>query len=136
MTHTSAAEIIQQARARSRLLLTEVEAKALLSASGVAVAQARLARTREEAITLARDSGFPVVLKVCSPDVIHKSDVGGVKLSLASAEDVSKAFDDIMRATTQGQRPTVWSAGDVWFGRSVCRGAARCRLPPRSVKPA
>jgi acyl-CoA synthetase (NDP forming) len=103
MTHTSAAEIIQQARARSRLLLTEVEAKALLSASGVAVAQARLARTREEAITLARDIGFPVVLKVCSPDVIHKSDVGGVKLNLASIEDVSKAFDDIMRATTQGQ---------------------------------
>lgn len=103
MTHTSAAEIIQQARARSRLLLTEVEAKALLSASGVAVAEARLARTREEAVALARDIGFPVVLKVCSPDVIHKSDVGGVKLNLASVEDVSKAFDDIMRATTQGQ---------------------------------
>jgi acyl-CoA synthetase (NDP forming) len=103
MTHTSAAEIIQQARARSRLLLTEVEAKALFSASGVAVAQARLARTREEAVALARDIGFPVVLKVCSPDVIHKSDVGGVKLNLVSAEDVSTAFDDIMRATTQGQ---------------------------------
>ncbi len=103
MTHTSATEIIQQARARSRLLLTEVEAKALLNASGVAVAQARLARTHEEAVALARDIGFPVVLKICSPDVIHKSDMGGVKLNLVSAEDVSRAFDDIMRATTQGQ---------------------------------
>jgi acyl-CoA synthetase (NDP forming) len=103
MTHTSAAEIIQQARARSRLLLTEVEAKALLSVSGVAVAQTRLAQTREEAVALARDIGFPVVLKVCSPDVVHKSDVGGVKLNLTSAESVSQAFDDIVRAVAQGQ---------------------------------
>src|SRR2546427_13043852 len=103
MTYPSAAEIIQQARARNRLLLTEVEAKALLSASGVAVAQTRLAQTREEAVALARDIGFPVVLKVCSPDVVHKSDVGGVKLSLTSAESVSQAFDDIVRAVAQGQ---------------------------------
>src|SRR5215510_40450 len=106
MTHPSATEIIQQARGRSRLLLTEVEAKALLSVSGVAVAQARLAQTREEAVALARDIGFPVVLKVCSPDVSHKSDVGGVKLNLTSAEDVSQAFDDIVGAVAQG-RPAV-----------------------------
>ena len=73
MTHTSAAEIIQQARARSRLLLTEVEAKALRSVSGVAVAQARLAQTREEAVAtlpelFAREAwratlGFPLFSK-------------------------------------------------------------------------
>src|SRR5215510_9672932 len=110
MTHPSATEIIQQARGRSRLLLTEVEAKALLSVSGVAVTQTRLAQTREEAVALARDVGFPVVLKVCSPDVIHKSDVGGVKLNLASAEDVGRAFDDITRAVAQGQ-PTATLEG-------------------------
>src|SRR5437867_876110 len=90
MANTSAAEIIQQARARNRLLLTEVEAKALLSTTGVAVAQARLARTREEALDLARATGFPVVLKICSPDIVHKSDVGGVRLNLAASEWLSR----------------------------------------------
>ncbi len=103
MTHPSAAEIIQQARTRNRLLLTEVEAKALLGASAVPVAQARLAQTREEAVALARDIGFPVVLKVCSPDVIHKSDLGGVKLNLTSPEAVGQAFADIRQAVAQGQ---------------------------------
>ena len=110
MTYPSAAEIIQQARARNRLLLTEVEAKALLSASGVAVTQTRLARTGEEAVALARDIGFPVVLKACSPEVIHKSDVGGVKLNLTSAEDVSRAFADITRVVAHGQ-PTATLEG-------------------------
>ncbi len=103
MTNTSVAEIIQQARARNRLLLTEVEAKALLSTTGVAVAQARLARTREEALDLARATGFPVVLKICSPDIVHKSDVGGVRLNLASAEAVSRAFDEIVGTVTRAQ---------------------------------
>ena len=103
MTNTSAAEIIQQARARNRLLLTEIEAKALLSTTGVAVAQARLAQTREEALDLARATGFPVVLKICSPDIVHKSDVGGVRLNLASVEAVSRAFDEIVGTVTRAQ---------------------------------
>lgn len=103
MTYTSAAAIIQQARVRNRLLLTEVEAKDLLSATGVTVAQARLARTREEAVALARVIGFPVVLKVCSPDVVHKSDIGGVKLNLSSPAAVGGAFDEIVSAVTQAQ---------------------------------
>ncbi|MGH7963519.1 MAG: acetate--CoA ligase family protein, partial [Candidatus Binatia bacterium] len=103
MTSTNAAAMIQQVKARNRLLLTEVEAKTLLSTAGIAVAQARLAQTREEAVALARELGFPVVLKVCSSDIIHKSDVGGVKLNLTSADEVSRAFDEIMRAVTQNQ---------------------------------
>ncbi|MBI3797495.1 MAG: acetate--CoA ligase family protein, partial [Deltaproteobacteria bacterium] len=113
MTHPSAAEIIQQVKARSRLLLTEVEAKALLSVSAVPVAQARLAQTREEAVALARDIGFPVVLKVCSPDVIHKSDIGGVKLNLASPEAVGQAFDDIRKAVAQGQPAAIFDGVSV-----------------------
>jgi acyl-CoA synthetase (NDP forming) len=103
MTHPSVVEIIQQARVRNRLLLTEIEAKALLDTAGVSVAQARLARTRDEAVTLAREIGFPVVLKVCSPDVVHKSDVGGVKLNLTSADEVGRAFDDMMNVVTRTQ---------------------------------
>jgi len=94
---------IQQARIRQRLLLTEVEAKALLGAAGVAVAQARLAQTREEAVQLAREIGLPVALKVCSSDVVHKSDIGGVKLNLKSEDEVRAAFDSIMTAVRQAQ---------------------------------
>lgn len=103
MTSTNAAEVIQQARTRNRLLLTEVEAKALLSAVGVPVAEARLARSREEAVALARDIGLPVVLKICSPDIVHKSDIGGVKLNLVSLDAVGQAFDEIMNAVTRKQ---------------------------------
>jgi len=55
-----------------------------------------VARTREEAVSLSRELGFPVVLKIHSPDIIHKTDVGGVKVGLGSEADVAKAFDEIM----------------------------------------
>ncbi|MEW6299215.1 MAG: acetate--CoA ligase family protein [Thermodesulfobacteriota bacterium] len=103
MTQTSAVEVIQHARARNRLLLTEVEAKALLSAHGIPVTQAQLAHTGEEAVAIARAIGFPVVLKICSPDIVHKSDVGGVRLGLASPEAVSHAFAEIMDAARRAQ---------------------------------
>jgi len=105
MINTSAAQIIQQARARNRLLLTEVEAKTLLSDAGIAVAQTRLAQTRQQAVTLAREIGFPVVLKVCSPDIVNKSDIGGVKLHLTSADEVGRAFDEII-SVVQRIQPT------------------------------
>jgi acyl-CoA synthetase (NDP forming) len=107
MTKAEAVAVIQQARTRNRLLLTEVEAKTLLSAAGVAVASAQLARTREEAVTLAREVGFPVVLKICSPEIVHKSDVGGVRLNLHSADEVGAAFDAIMSAARQAQPTAV-----------------------------
>lgn len=101
MTSANAAAIIQQARARKRLLLTEVEAKTLLSAAGIAVVPAQLAQTRDEAVTLAQAMGFPVAVKICSPDIVHKSDIGGVKLNLTSADEVSAAFDAITQAARQ-----------------------------------
>lgn len=90
--------IIDQARQQGRTLLTEVEAKQLLGAAGIPVVEARLAKTRDEAIAVARELGYPVALKVVSAQISHKSDVGGVKLGLATAEDVGQAFDAIMQA--------------------------------------
>lgn len=103
MANTSASAIIQQARTRNRLLLTEVEAKILLSTAGLPVTQTHLAQTRDEAVVYAQTLGFPVVMKVCSPDVVHKSDVGGVKLNLTSVDAVGRAFDDIMTAVRRVQ---------------------------------
>ena len=101
MSTANVAAIIQQARTRNRQLLTEVEAKAALSAAGIPVSETRLARSRDEALTYAQALGFPVVLKICSPDIVHKSDVGGVALNLRTPEAVTQAFDTMMHSARQ-----------------------------------
>ncbi|GIW17013.1 acetate--CoA ligase family protein [Tepidiforma sp.] len=88
--------VLAQARAEGRTLLTEVEAKSLLQEAGVPVAATLLARTREEAQAAADEVGYPVVLKIVSPDIAHKSDVGGVKLNLRDREAVGAAFDEVV----------------------------------------
>jgi len=97
------AAIVSAARAQGRRLLNEVEAKQVLAEAGVPVVAAKLARSRDEAVALARETGFPVALKVVSPDIAHKSDVGGVKLDLADDAAVAAAFDDIMAAARRAQ---------------------------------
>ena len=94
----SATTIIDQARTQGRKILTEVESKQLLEEAGVPTARARLATSRDAAVQAAREIGFPVVLKVVSPQITHKTDVGGVKLDLKSPEEVAAAFDEIMAA--------------------------------------
>ncbi|MFC2044246.1 acetate--CoA ligase family protein [Chloroflexota bacterium] len=89
-------EIIAKAKNESRALLTEIEAKELLGEAGINTVETKLARTREEAISISQQLGFPIALKITSPDVVHKSDAGGVKLNLGTPEQVGNAFDDIM----------------------------------------
>ncbi|MBN1644295.1 MAG: acetate--CoA ligase family protein [Dehalococcoidales bacterium] len=91
-------QIIDKARKEKRTLLTEIEAKELLKKAGINVVDTRLATSREEAIAVSRKLGFPVVLKIASSDVIHKSDAGGVKLGLKTEDEVGKAYDDITGA--------------------------------------
>ncbi len=92
------ASVIANARSQGRTLLNEVEAKQLLAEAGVPVVATKLARTPQEAAAIAREAGFPVVLKVVSKEITHKSDVGGVKLNLADEAAVSAAFDEIVRS--------------------------------------
>ena len=99
----SIADVIDKARSQGRTVLSEVESKQILAEAGIPVAAARLARSGDEAVKAAKDLGFPVVLKVVSPDVTHKSDVGGVRLNLASPEEASTAFAEIMAAVQQHQ---------------------------------
>lgn len=94
----SGKEIIAKARSEGRTVLTEVEAKRLLGQAGVDVVDTRLAASREEAVSLSRELGFPVALKIASADIIHKSDAGGVKLGLGDAGAVERAYDDVMAA--------------------------------------
>ena len=75
--------------------LDEVASKQLLRAYGIPVSKEEIAQTAAEAVKIARKIGFPVVAKVVSADILHKSDVGGVVLNLNNAAEVSKAFDTI-----------------------------------------
>lgn len=98
------------ARAEGRKLLSEVEAKALLHAAGIPVARTVLATSEEEAREQAREVGYPVVLKIVSPDIAHKSDVGGVKVGLQDADGVVAAFHEIV-ANAQAAVPEARIAG-------------------------
>lgn len=82
-------------------MLTEIESKQLLSQAGIRVIDTKLALSREEAVTISQGFGFPVVLKIVSPDISHKSDAGGVKLGLRTGKQVGKAYDDILLTIRQ-----------------------------------
>ena len=81
---------------KSQNLLTEVKSKELLKKAGIPVVETKLARSKKDAISISKQLGFPVVLKISSPDVIHKSDSGGVKLGLTNATQVGKAYNEII----------------------------------------
>jgi acetate---CoA ligase (ADP-forming) subunit beta len=85
-------------------LLAEVESKQFLVAAGIPVVEARLARSKKEAIAISKDIGFPVVFKINSADVAHKSDVGGVKLGLYNVNQAGKAYSEIM-SSVRGKYP-------------------------------
>ena len=91
-------EIIDGARSEGRNLLTEIEAKGLLKQEGIDVVDTKLATSGEEAISISREMGFPVALKIASADVVHKTDAGGVQLGLNTEQEVDKAYEEIMKA--------------------------------------
>jgi acyl-CoA synthetase (NDP forming) len=89
--------IVEQALLQGRTLLTETESKQILQDLGVATTLGQLATSEDAAVQAAASLGFPVVLKISSPDVTHKSDIGGVQLHLQSADDVRRAYQTIMQ---------------------------------------
>ncbi|MBI5586080.1 MAG: bifunctional acetate--CoA ligase family protein/GNAT family N-acetyltransferase [Deltaproteobacteria bacterium] len=88
-----AREIISRVLQEGMTALTEVEAKALLAAYGIPVNRTAGAAGAEEAVRLAEEMGYPVVLKILSRDILHKTDAHGVELNLQGAEDVRQAFE-------------------------------------------
>jgi len=93
---SSGTQIVEKARAEGRTTLTEIESKQLLASLGIPTTDTRLAPSREDAMAVSREVGYPCVLKVSSPDITHKSDAGGVKVGLADETQVAEAFDAIM----------------------------------------
>ena len=93
----AARAIIDSARRAGQARLNELQSLALLQAYGIPVPPARVATTREGAARMASAIGFPVVMKVVSPDVSHKSDVGGVAIDITSEAAAAQTFDTIVR---------------------------------------
>lgn len=132
--------IIEGARKDGRSSLTEPEAKKLFAAYNLPVARTELARTPEEAVKLAHEVGFPIVMKIVSPDILHKSDAGGVKVNIKDDEGVLAAYNTIMENAKKykadanihgvviqemapfGKEVIVGSVNDATFGPTVMYG--------------
>ncbi|MBF0278630.1 MAG: acetate--CoA ligase family protein [SAR324 cluster bacterium] len=94
-------EIIQKVLSEGRSLLTEKESKDLIRNAGVNVIDTRLAASKEEAICIGEQLGYPVVAKISSKEVTHKSDAGGVKLGIQSSEELGNAYDEICASVAE-----------------------------------
>lgn len=93
--------LLDQVRKNGRTLLTEAESKQLLSYYKIPVVETLVARTVEEAVEKSVKIGFPIVLKLCSQTITHKTDVGGVKLNLLNIDDIVNAYKEIKANVTR-----------------------------------
>ncbi|MHA1653333.1 MAG: acetate--CoA ligase family protein [Candidatus Thorarchaeota archaeon] len=93
---TVAKKVFETARKEGRTFVLEHEAKDIMRSYGIPIPPYETATTADEAVEKARKIGFPVVLKILSKDILHKSDAGGVKINLKSEEAVRAAFEEIM----------------------------------------
>jgi acetyltransferase len=102
-------QIIQNVRSKGRTLLTELESKQLLSLYGIPTVETRAAASEDAAAKLASEIGFPVVLKIFSETITHKTDVGGVKLNLQDEASVRAAYRAIQSSVTEKAGPDQFS---------------------------
>jgi acetyltransferase len=89
----AAKKVLDQVRSENRLTIGDAESRQILQAYGLRIPKSEIAETPEKAATIAANIGFPVVLKIASPDILHKTDIGGVKVGLQNATDVIDAFE-------------------------------------------
>ena len=120
--------LIESVLAERRKVLTEMESKSLLAAFHIPVTKTILARSANEAIMIATQLGFPVALKIDSPDISHKSDVQGVALNILNATSVRDTYLDMIQAVTKLQPHaringvTIQNMANLKRGREVCVG--------------
>jgi acetyltransferase len=101
--------VFKKVRDAGRVELGEIEARDVIEAYGMRLPQSRLARTPEEAAALAAEIGFPVVMKISSPDILHKSDMGGVRVGIADRAAARDTFELIeYRARKYNRDATIW----------------------------
>ncbi len=86
-------KVFDQVRSENRLTIGDAESRQVLEAYGLRIPRSEIAETPEKAAAIAAQIGFPVVLKIASPDILHKTDIGGVKVGLQNATDVRDAYE-------------------------------------------
>ncbi len=94
-------KLINEVLADNRTVMTEFEAKKLLGNYQISVIKNGLAKNKEEAVRLSREIGYPLVMKIASPDILHKTDVGGVILNIENEEEAEKAFEKILKSSKE-----------------------------------
>lgn len=132
--------IIAAARADGRNALTEIEAKQVFAAYNIPVTKVKLSKSADEAVAIAKEIGFPVVMKIVSPQILHKSDAGGVKVNIKDEEGVRAAYNTILEncknykpdadihgiliqeMAPMGKEVIVGSVNDATFGPTVMFG--------------
>jgi len=101
--------VFDRVRAEERTTIGDAEAREVLEACGIALPKSVLAKTVDEAVAAAESIGYPVVMKIASPDILHKTDIGGIKLNIASTNDVRDAFDLLVyRGRRYMPDATIW----------------------------
>jgi acetyl coenzyme A synthetase (ADP forming)-like protein len=122
-------KVFDTVRSSGRLALGEIEARDVIEAYGMRLPQSRLARSPDEAAQIASEMGFPVVMKISSPDILHKSDIGGVKVGIADASAARDAYELIeYRARRYSRDADIWGVlvqQMVPKGREVLVGMVR-----------
>jgi acetate---CoA ligase (ADP-forming) subunit beta len=102
-------EIISRAQTENRTYLTEIESKNLIMEAGIPVVEGLLAKNEEDVIRFSSQLGFPVALKIISPDIIHKSDAHGVVLRITDSAQAAKAFKEMIGSITdQFPEANIW----------------------------
>ena len=99
MAVSQVTRIFEDVRREGRTELTEPEAKQVLAGAGLTITREELASTEDEAVASAERIGFPVVLKIASPDILHKSEAGAIRLDLQTEEAVIRSYDEIIESS-------------------------------------
>jgi acetyltransferase len=86
-------DVIEKVRSEGRVSIGDAEARTILKAYGLHIPKSEIAESPEQAVEMAREIGYPVVLKIASPDILHKTDVGGVRVGLESRQEVIDAYE-------------------------------------------
>ncbi|MFN8478374.1 MAG: acetate--CoA ligase family protein [Kouleothrix sp.] len=121
--------VFARVREAGRVELGEIEAREVIEAYGMRLPQSQLARSPDEAVAIANAIGFPVVMKISSPDILHKSDIGGVKVGVADATAVRDTYELIeYRARKYNPEAAIWGVliqQQVRKGRELLVGVNR-----------
>ena len=103
------ANLLAEVRAEGRTAIGDAEAQTILKAYGFTTPKSDVAPTPDEAVALCKEIGYPVVAKIASPDILHKSDIGGIIVGVSSADEMREAFDTLIaRAKEHQPDATIW----------------------------